>query len=77
MTDDPAWDLVAGALGQLLYILVLTGVPRQIVMGDCVMVGMDHPFPRAPRGDQNPSQLCRPVGVGGRGDIRGVAGARR
>lgn len=44
--DHPAWDLVAHALGQLLHALVLTGVPRRIVMGGGVMVGTDHLFPR-------------------------------
>ncbi|GAA3705385.1 ROK family protein [Sphingomonas cynarae] len=44
--DDPAWDMVAHALGQLLHALVLTGVPRRIVMGGGVMVGTDHLFPR-------------------------------
>ena len=44
--DDPAWDTVAHALGQLLHALVLTGVPRRIVMGGGVMVGTDHLFPR-------------------------------
>ncbi len=44
--DDPAWDLIAHALGQLLHTLVLTGVPRRIVMGGGVMVGNDHLFPR-------------------------------
>jgi len=44
--QDPTWDLVAHALGQLLHTLVLTGVPRRIVMGGGVMVGTAHLFPR-------------------------------
>ena len=44
--DHPAWDGVAHALGQLLHTLVLTGVPRRIVMGGGVMVGTNHLFPR-------------------------------
>jgi fructokinase len=44
--DHPAWDGVAHALGQLLHILVLTGVPRRIVMGGGVMIGTTHLFPR-------------------------------
>jgi fructokinase len=44
--DDPTWDGVAQALGQLLHTLVLTGVPRRIVMGGGVMVGTAHLFPR-------------------------------
>lgn len=44
--DHPVWDGVAHALGQLLHILVLTGVPRRIVMGGGVVVGADHLFPR-------------------------------
>lgn len=44
--DDPVWDGVAHALGQLLHTLVLTGVPRRVVMGGGVMVGSSHLFPR-------------------------------
>ena len=47
--DDPAWDLVAETLGQMLHVLVMTGVPRRIVMGGGVMVGTDHLFPRVRR----------------------------
>jgi len=44
--DDPAWDGVAHALAQLCHALVMTGVPRRIVMGGGVMVGVPHLFPR-------------------------------
>ena len=44
--DHPGWDQVADGLGQLLHTLVLTGVPRRIVMGGGVMVGTSHLFPR-------------------------------
>ena len=44
--DHPAWETVAHALGQLCHTLVLTGVPRRIVMGGGVMVGTNHLFPR-------------------------------
>ncbi|HEU0065650.1 MAG TPA: ROK family protein [Sphingomonas sp.] len=44
--DHPAWDGVAHALAQLLHTLVMTGVPRRIVMGGGVMVGTGHLFPR-------------------------------
>ncbi len=44
--DHPVWDGVAHALGQLLHTLVLTGVPRRVVMGGGVMVGTSHLFPR-------------------------------
>jgi len=44
--DDPAWDGAAHALAQLLHTLVLTGIPRRIVMGGGVMTGVPHLFPR-------------------------------
>ena len=44
--DDPVWDRIAHELGQLLHTLVLTGVPRRIVMGGGVMIGTGHLFPR-------------------------------
>jgi fructokinase len=44
--DDPAWDSVVAALAQLLHTLVLTGVPRRIVLGGGVMTGNAHLFPR-------------------------------
>ncbi|WP_380787291.1 ROK family protein [Sphingomonas sp. R86521] len=43
--DHPVWDCVAHALGQLLHTLVLTGIPRRIVMGGGVM-DASHLFPR-------------------------------
>ncbi len=44
--EHPVWDNVAHTLAQLCHTLVLTGVPRRIVMGGGVMVGMPHLFPR-------------------------------
>ena len=43
--EDPVWEIVADALGQLCHTLVLTGIPRRIVMGGGVM-GASHLFPR-------------------------------
>lgn len=37
--DHPGWDSVVQAIGHLLATLVLTGVPRRIVLGGGVMVG--------------------------------------
>lgn len=44
--DHPAWDGVAHVLGQLLHLLVETGVPRRVVFGGGVMVGAPHLYPR-------------------------------
>lgn len=44
--DDSAWDGVVHAIAHLIYTLVLTGVPRRIVMGGGVMVGNQFLFPR-------------------------------
>ena len=44
--DDPVWDGVVHALGQLLHVLVQTGVPRRVVFGGGVMVGTPHLYPR-------------------------------
>lgn len=44
--DHPAWEFAAEALGNLLATLVLTGIPRRIVMGGGVMVGSQFLFPR-------------------------------
>lgn len=41
----PAWDGVAHVLAQLIHTLVLTGIPRRVVMGGGVMTGMPHLFP--------------------------------
>ena len=43
--DHPAWGMVADALAQMLHAVVLTGVPRRIVMGGGVMIGSPL-FPR-------------------------------
>ena len=43
--DHPAWDGVAHTLAQLCHMLVLTGIPRRIVLGGGVMVGMPHLLP--------------------------------
>lgn len=43
--DHAAWDGVAHTLAQLCHMLVLTGIPRRIVMGGGVMVGTPRLFP--------------------------------
>ncbi len=47
--DDPAWELVAHAIAQACATVVLTGVPRRIVIGGGVMVGTPHLLPRVRR----------------------------
>lgn len=44
--DDPVWDGVAHVLAQIIHTLVLTGIPRRVVMGGGVMTGIPHLFPR-------------------------------
>ena len=44
--DDPVWVDVAHVLAQLLHTLVLTGIPRRIVMGGGLMLGQSHLIPR-------------------------------
>jgi fructokinase len=43
--NDPAWETVAHTLAQLCHTLVLTGIPRRIVMGGGVIVGVPHLLP--------------------------------
>lgn len=45
--DHPVWDGVAHVLGQLLHVLVQTGVPRRVVVGGGVPLGAPHLLPRA------------------------------
>jgi len=47
--DDPVWDGVAHVLAQIIHTLVLTGIPRRVVMGGGVMTGIPHLFPRIRR----------------------------
>jgi fructokinase len=47
--DHPAWEPVAHALAQLCHGLVMTGVPRRIVIGGGVGMGVPHLLPRIRR----------------------------
>ena len=44
--DHPVWDSVADALAHLFATLVLTGVPRRVVLGGGIMVGNPFLLPR-------------------------------
>lgn len=44
--DDPAWVPVADAIAQLCHALVMTGIPRRIVIGGGVALGTPHLLPR-------------------------------
>ncbi|WP_260599525.1 ROK family protein [Sphingomonas endolithica] len=65
--DHPVWESVAHTLAQLLHTLVLTGIPRRIVMGGGVMTGMPHLLPLirtrlvASLGDYGATSLIEPV----------------
>lgn len=47
--DHPAWEPVVEALAHLFATMVLTGVPRRIVLGGGVLVGNDFLLPRLRR----------------------------
>jgi fructokinase len=44
--NDPVWDLVASAIGQLLHALVLSTAPKRIMLGGGVMSSNAHLFAR-------------------------------
>lgn len=44
--DDPVWDDAIDAVAQLVHALVLTGVPRRVVLGGGVVMGAPHLLPR-------------------------------
>ncbi len=84
--DDPVWDLVAHALGQLLHTLVLATAPRRILLGGGVMNAQPHMFDRlrrelqlslngyitAPQIGQGIADYVRAPGLG---DLAGPLGA--
>lgn len=44
--DDPAWELAADALAQLLHALALIAVPQKIILGGGVINAQPHLLPR-------------------------------
>ena len=79
-SDDPVWDLVAHALGQLLHTLVLATAPQRILLGGGVMNGQAQLFDRlrrelqqslnhyieAPEVGAQIAECVRPPGLGDR-----------
>ncbi|HEY2661200.1 MAG TPA: ROK family protein [Caulobacteraceae bacterium] len=84
--EDPVWELVAHALGQLLHTLVLATAPRRILLGGGVMNAQTHMFERlrrelqlslnhyvdAPEIGEGIADYVRPPGLG---DLAGPLGA--
>lgn len=84
--DDPVWELVAHALGQLLHTLVLATAPQRILLGGGVMNGQAHLFERLRRELQQSlnhyidapevgAQIAACVRPPGLGDLAGPLGA--
>jgi len=84
--DDPVWELVAHALGQLLHTLVLATAPQRILLGGGVMHGQPQLFGRLRRELQQSlnhyieapevgAQIAACVRPPGLGDLAGPLGA--